>query len=294
MTRKTRAATRSRIGQARLRSADDLVGFFRRRFPGPNWCFRGHAVATWHLASSLERYCTEFDFTDVPSTESSLLKTFYRHVAVHDSELRGINDPQVLLALMQHHGAPTRLLDWTYSPFIATYFALEAANGDAAVWALNGDWIEREANLVVRRTAPHLPMPAQYDKNRDGETFMKLFMPHLVRATPSPARVPGLFLYTVNPRVLNRRLSVQQGLFTAVGDVSRSLSDNLLHYRGARANLVKVIISKAVGRETLTLLHRMGISRASLYPGLDGFTWSLRTKIHALRGTHSSLQLWPY
>jgi len=41
------------------------------------------------------------------------------------------------LALMQHHGAPTRLLDFTWSPYVAAFFALERASDDAAVWALN-------------------------------------------------------------------------------------------------------------------------------------------------------------
>ena len=41
------------------------------------------------------------------------------------------------LALMQHHGAPTRLLDFTWSPYVAAFFALERATSDAAVWALN-------------------------------------------------------------------------------------------------------------------------------------------------------------
>src|SRR5216684_3693164 len=41
------------------------------------------------------------------------------------------------LALMQHHGAPTRLLDFTWSPYVAAFFALERATSDAAIWAIN-------------------------------------------------------------------------------------------------------------------------------------------------------------
>lgn len=281
-----------RFGRKILRDSDGLIRFFRREFPGPNWCFRGHADATWPLTSSLERYCSDFGFArrKMSRVEQSLLLDFCRTVAVHAAEVPSTSDPQDLLALMQHHGTPTRLLDWSYSPFIAMYFALETAKGPAAVWALNGDWIEREADRVVRSVAPQLPPPSEYAERRDGETFFKLFMPQHLKTPQRPAR----FVYTVNPRVLNTRLTIQQGVFTAVGDVSKSFAENLVLFRDVRNNLVRVVIPRRVGRDILRVLYRMGISRASLYPGVDGFAWSLRTKWHTLRDITSVIRQWPY
>lgn len=117
-----------------------------------------------------------------------------------------------------------------------------------------------------------------YEK-RDDNTFVKLFMPYL----PPRPRMPGSFMYTLNPRVLNTRLAIQQGVFTAVGDVTKSLEDNLKHYENIKNNIVKIVIPDEVRREMLPKLHRMGISRASLYPGLDGFASSLKTKMYALK-----------
>ncbi|HKA44804.1 MAG TPA: FRG domain-containing protein [Burkholderiales bacterium] len=287
--RKLRAEGLS-FSQKRLRSGDDLIRQFRRWFPTTRWMFRGHANARWLPTSSLDRYCSEYGFpaNGKAIVESFFLQDFYRHLPAQEPGLPVTNDLQLLLAMMQHHGTPTRLIDWTYSPFIAAYIALETAKGEAAIWALNGEWLQREANRVVPQAAPHLPRPSDYDRDRDSETFLRLFMPQLMKQPVKPAA----FVYTVNPLLLNRRLSIQQGVFTAVGDVTKSFVANLARYKGARENVVKVVIGRRLGRDILSMLHRMGINRSSLLPGLDGFAWSLRTKMHALRQTRTRIQPW--
>ncbi len=116
-----------------IATADQFPDFFRQKFSDHKWCFRGHADADWDLTSSLERYCNDFNFSlkdKAQDVEKFLIREFSRNVFAYASELPSISssqDPplQEVLALMQHHGAPTRLMDWNYSPFIATYFALE-------------------------------------------------------------------------------------------------------------------------------------------------------------------------
>lgn len=156
---------------------------------------------------------------------------------------------------------------------------MEFATKTAAVWALDTKWLEGEAKKVVLKCDLE-----EYDKKRDDDTFKKLFMPYKL----DPLQWPMSFISTVNPHVLNKRLSVQQGLFLAVGDVSQSFECTLKSHEDVKGHLVKIVIQREVGREILKLLYRMGISRASLYPGLDGFAWSLRTKAHALRGVPSA------
>src|SRR3977135_1283178 len=118
MRAKSRSRTSAlRFSQKRLRSVEELIESFRRWFPSPHWLFRGHSKARWVPASSLERYCIDFGFSarERPVIESFLLQDFYRQVTAHDPALPVTHDLQVLLALMQHHGTPTRLIDWSYS-----------------------------------------------------------------------------------------------------------------------------------------------------------------------------------
>ena len=60
------------------------------------------------------------------------------------------------LALMQHYGAPTRLLDWTRSPYVALYFALEKADKESAVWAINREWLENKSTGLIREHDQYL------------------------------------------------------------------------------------------------------------------------------------------
>jgi NAD(P)-dependent dehydrogenase (short-subunit alcohol dehydrogenase family) len=75
--------------------------------------------------------------------EPSVIREFkrrYHHYALH---IRQLSHDLEWLSVMQHHGAPTRLLDWTYSLHVAAYFGAESAiateDADAAIWLLNDD-----------------------------------------------------------------------------------------------------------------------------------------------------------
>ena len=77
------------------------------------------------------------------SLERKVFEEFRRLIPAHTSI--DMSDDWMVLWLAQHHGVPTRLLDWTRSPLVATYFAVESTNErDAAVWVIWGfDGIEK-------------------------------------------------------------------------------------------------------------------------------------------------------
>lgn len=106
------------------------------------WLYRGQRSAAWSLETSLERCCQRHGIRSSKRREfeDRLLREFRRAYHQYGQHIPERNALVEWLSLMQHHGAPTRLLDFTYSIYIAAYFATESADGDSAVWAINAEW----------------------------------------------------------------------------------------------------------------------------------------------------------
>jgi hypothetical protein len=100
------------------------------------WLFRGHEQASWSLAPTLERFCSA---AIRYRTERQLYDDFKSKAHLYTSHLPSREDVLSWMAAMQHHGIPTRLLDWTYSPYVALFFAAaKRGEGDeAAIWAIH-------------------------------------------------------------------------------------------------------------------------------------------------------------
>src|ERR1035437_9848006 len=124
--------------QYRLESWDDFLKIITGS-PYSNWAFRGHRKEDWPLASALSRYFRNFhiDRRAWPQQEGRILRIFKRKAHQFLEKPPDLDDDFQWLALMQHHGAPTRLLDFTWSPYVAAFFALERTLADGVVWAMN-------------------------------------------------------------------------------------------------------------------------------------------------------------
>src|SRR5215469_4229304 len=89
------------------------------------WIYRGQ-TKDWDLMTSMERVLRhwEIDLKDATSIEFQTIREFRRRMREQQHH-RVHTDTLFCLALMQHYSAPTRLLDCTYSPFVAAAFAME-------------------------------------------------------------------------------------------------------------------------------------------------------------------------
>ena len=133
---------------------DTATGLFEflHSYPlaGPNWAFRGHANESWTLATPLDRLSRAYEAIRADAEEYVLL-TFKRRAQHYLRDLPAELDELEWLALMRHHGAPTRLLDWTRSPYVAAFFATADAKVDetSAIWAIDIEAIKTEAIEIL-------------------------------------------------------------------------------------------------------------------------------------------------
>lgn len=234
------------------------------------WAFRGQSSKAWPLRTAIERLRIQFrtNRNDLPEYELKLLREFRRRAHIYHPSPPKEDDHLEWLALLRHHGGPTRLLDFTFSPFIATYFALEGAEKDSAVWAINLKWLRAQGKaVVIRNIANGDTVWENFRTLRDGTSFKEMFW-----SDPPPR-----FVRAMTPMRLNERLTLQQGTLLCPGDLTASFEENL-KMANVKRNVHKIIISNNLRTEVLAKLRIMNIDSNTLFPSLDGFAQSLNTR----------------
>jgi hypothetical protein len=225
------------------------------------WAFRGQRDADWQLFSSLSRHLRTFvsDQTCWQEREARAIRVFRRKAHNYVSDLRVLDDDVRCLALMQHHGAPTRLLDFTKSPYVAAFFALEQATDKAAVFALNTPrlWYvtpRYRADLTREKIDP-----------RAKGNFDTYF-----------AKNEFDIVWTGEPKQMDRRLVAQSGTFVMPGKLDKPVEQILELYSTTEPVIRKLILpAKKVRDEFLRSLYRMNITNATLFPDLEGLAKSM-------------------
>ncbi|MDI1279216.1 FRG domain-containing protein [Methylobacter sp.] len=229
------------------------------------WIFRGQSDVDWELKSSLHRAFDEAQKIHYLSTgkekslnrlshEKVMIDRFKCNAHLYLSHLPQQDDSQSWLSLMQHHGAPTRLLDFTFSPYVALFFALEFGETDSVIYCINHHAI----------------------RSIDDEYFGKNRFEMYSRALDSEQSNDDPCLLAFEPTFFNQRLLSQQGLFVTTNTLEFSHGKILDDYKIADQDVFKIVIPSALRYEGLRKLNIMNINSANIYPGLDGFCKSMR------------------
>jgi len=235
-------------------SWNERLGRFRSDF-----AFRGLEAPGCELHSGLMRFGDQAaDF------EGHLLRNFRKYACRNAVAADSIWN---WLALAQHHGLPTRLLDWTYSPFVALHFAtehLEAFDRDAVIWMV--DFVE------LRR---HLPRSLK--RVLDAEAANVFTAEMLAEVAADLKEVGRLgrepFAVFLEPPSIDERIVNQFALFSLMSGPDLSFEDWVRNH----TNLVRrVLIPAALKWELRDKLDQANVTERVLYPGLDGLSRWLR------------------
>ncbi len=232
----------------------------RRRDTG---VYRGSSSAGAPLLTSLDR------LGEAPHAKADLeehiLRNYIRYSRPHVGE-RAENEWEELISA-QHHGVPTRLLDWTYSPLVAAFFAtrpLDAPERDRAVWRL--DWQKVHG-------AFQFPPLALLIRDLDG-----LFADGR-HASPwqlfARDRSAPPFACLLEPPSLDARIVAQAAAFTLCSDKWHGF-DEFLRSHGLASALVKFVIPCDTVGAIRDQLDLVGVDERRLFPDLDGVAAAIR------------------
>jgi hypothetical protein len=216
--------------------------------------YRGEGRAANELTTSLQRLGGRYE-----ELERHLLRNF-RKYAHRDAVAK--ESVWHWLALAKQHGLPTRLLDWSHSPYVALHFATESTGAyadDGAVWIV--DYVQ---------AARHLPFELREVLAVEGSNTVTADM--LDRVATSLAELDrlapdGEFLVFYEPPSLDERITNQFAAFSFLSSATARMDDFLARNAGLAQ---RVVIPAELKWEVRDKLDQANITERVLFPGLDG------------------------
>jgi FRG domain-containing protein len=252
-------------------SIEDLYTILNRLSDTQSYVFRGQASVKWKaLQPSLHRSLEQTKDKDPVMTEGKSIQAFRRWARslIHPSELVYFERILDSITLMQHYGAPTRLLDWTFSPWVSCYFAtLGEEKDDAVIWAFN----QRELSAFNHE---------QFESD-NYESFGSLETVRSVVEWINAARNSGPYVKVFRYEYANPQMSAQQSLFTITGRLSENHDAALGRSLHEPWQKIKIIIPKR-HKETLRgRLFTMNVSPLALFPTPEGVGRTIREAVES-------------
>lgn len=218
-----------------IRSATEFISIVSNKFfihRKSDWVFRGQTNVKYDLISSVGRI--KHTSATFEKFEMSLFNIFKRS-SVGLIEKTPSSDYE-WLTLAQHHGLPTRLIDFSTNPLVAAYFACcSNEDKDGVIFCLNAD--KKIPDSVIQKDSPFT------------------------------LKQPG----KLNPVIVTPRVSSQEGLFIILNNPEEPLTQKNLRWE-----MVKLIIPSELKRKVRYWLYRIGVSEATLFPDINGLCQKIK------------------
>ena len=227
-----------------------------QRFRSP-FAFRGREWAEHDLSNSLVRLAAG---PDINKLELALLRNFRKYA--HGQTTLDADSIWHWLTVGQHHGLPTRMVDWTYSPFVALHFATKNPrefHRDGVVWCVNF--------VQANRLLPERLRAILEEEHSETLTVEMLSAFTSLRAFDALAGEP--FVVFVEPPSLDARILNQFALFSLMSSPTATMDAWVREH----PNLCRrVIVPAQLKWEVRDKLDQANVSERTLFPDLDGLS----------------------
>jgi hypothetical protein len=225
-----------------------------QRFRSP-FAFRGLPEANHGLETSLYRLGGNF-----AQMERHLLRNFRKYACDSDVEADSVWD---WLSLAKHHGLPTRLLDWSFSPLVAMHFAthdISNFNVDGAVWSVNYNKVHSQLPKKLRAVLE--------EEGSDVFTVdMLASIADSLKVLDEISTTP--FVVFFEPPSIDQRIVNQFALFSMMSSAKADMGAWLSQHPDVHR---KIIIPAELKWEVRDKLDQANITERVLFPGLDGLS----------------------
>lgn len=224
------------------------------------YIYRGMANADFKILTSLKRICKNKS----RDLEGAILSNFTKYAVMADPAIENSIWRQMILG--QHHGLPTRLLDWSYSPLTGLHFAVTEPNldkmedHDCVVWRIDVNEL-------------HALLPEKYQRIMEQEKTTVFSLKMLQQACSCPREydddMGSHAMLIVEPPSIEQRIVTQYSFFSIVPGEIEDIEEFLNTYT---EKTVRYVIKKELRWQVRDLLDQLNISERIIYPGLDGLS----------------------
>ncbi|MCR4903125.1 MAG: FRG domain-containing protein [Butyrivibrio sp.] len=222
------------------------------------YLYRGLSNADFIMNTSLKRNCKEQSMR----LEKSILRNFEKYVAISDPYITNSVWKQMVVG--QHHGLPTRLMDWSYSPLISMHFATSGISlekfedSDFAIW---------EIDIVEINSLLPPDYKALINKHSAFLFTIEMMEAENISLEKYDADMGDDSLIFIEPPTIDQRIQNQFAYFA----VMPSHMENIETFLDKKTTgSTKYIISKSIKWEVREMLDKLNVNERIVYPGVDG------------------------